>query len=213
MGKNYCVIVEFYTKWCQYCKLLSPEYDKLVEEYKDKRKDIIISRLEGQENSFTLQRYGIFRFPVLALFKPNTKQIYSIFQNKRVFEELDKWVNDSCPILNDEKEKNNNINNNTNTNEGLIVNMTEIEKNQNLTTENEYIKNEFIDINKRIDDLKIRLNMKKDINKKKDKNNKMQFEFEISPIFLLLSFIIILALFIIYSYIKNILFTNKEHIK
>ena len=65
MGKNYCVIVEFYTKWCQYCKLLSPEYDKLVEEYKDKRKDIIISRLEGQENSFTLQRYGIFRFPVL----------------------------------------------------------------------------------------------------------------------------------------------------
>ncbi len=91
--------------------------------------------------------------------------------------------------------------------------MTEIEKNQNLTTENEYIKNEFIDINKRIDDLKIRLNMKKDINKKKDKNNKMQFEFELSPIFLLLSFIIILALFIIYSYIKNILFTNKEHIK
>ena len=73
---------------------------------KKKRKDVIVSRLEGQSNDFTLQRYGIFRFPVVALFKPNSKHIYSIFQNQRVFDELNKWVNDTCPVIDDKKEKN-----------------------------------------------------------------------------------------------------------
>ena len=92
--------------------------------------------------------------------------------------------------------------------------MTEIEKSQNLTTENEYIKNEFIDINKRIENIKNLLNFNndKDINKNK-KNTKIKFEFDFSPIFLLLSFIGLLILFTIYSYIKNIFFINKEHIK
>ena len=210
VGKNNCVIVEFYTKWCQFCKILSPEYNKLAEEYKKKRKDIIIARLDGQDNGFTLQRYGIFRFPFLALFKPNNKQIYSIFHNNRVFDELDKWISEICPEVNEEKEK---IKDNNSTNGSLIVNMTEIGNDQNLTTENEYIKNEFIDINKRINDLKYRLNIKSDNNHKKDKNNKLQFEFEISPIFLLISFLVILVLFTIYSWIKNILFTSKEHMK
>ena len=175
---------------------------------KKKRKDVIVSRLEGQSNDFTLQRYGIFRFPVVALFKPNSKHIYSIFQNQRVFDELNKWVNDTCPVIDDKKEKNiiyHKI-------ASFKVNMTEIESNQNLTTENEYIKNEFIDINKRIEQLKIKLNLISD-NKKNKENTKIKFEFEISPIFLLLSFIVILLIFTVYSFIKKYFFTNKEHIK
>lgn len=175
---------------------------------KKKRKDVIVSRLEGQSNDFTLQRYGIFRFPVIALFKPNSKHIYSVFQNQRVFEELNKWVNDTCPVINDDNEKKiiyQKLG-------SLKVNMTEIESNQNLTTENEYIKNEFIDINKRIEQLKIKLNLISD-NKKNKENTKIKFEFEISPIFLLLSFIVILLLFTVYTSIKKFFFTNKEHIK
>jgi thiol-disulfide isomerase/thioredoxin len=103
------VVVEFYTKWCKFCKILSPEYDKLAKEYQEKRKDVVISRLEGQANSFTLQRYNIFRFPVIALFKPKSKEMYSIFQNERDFDHLSKWINDACPIINNEK-KNENIN-------------------------------------------------------------------------------------------------------
>ena len=79
VGKENCVIVEFYTKWCHFCKFLSPEFEKVVEEYKDKRKEIVLARLEGQSNDFTLQRYGIFRFPVIALFKPKSKHIYTIY--------------------------------------------------------------------------------------------------------------------------------------
>ena len=159
VGNNNYVIVEFYTKWCHFCKLLSPEYEKLAKEYQNKRKDVIISRLEGQANDFTLQRYGIFRFPVIALFKPNNKNIYSVFRNQRNFEELDKWITEACPILN-ENIKNNPNNNNDN----MKINMTELETNQNLTSENEYIKNEFIDINKRIENIKNRLNMNNNTN-------------------------------------------------
>ena len=214
IGKNNYVIVEFYTKWCHFCKLLSPEYDKLAEEYNNKRKDVIISRIEGQANDFTLQRFGIFRFPVIALFKPKSKKIYSIFQNERTFEILNNWVNESCPVLTDEEKKiedNNNINETNN--ESLIINMTEIEKNQNLTTENEYIKNEFIDINKRIENIKKRLNLNNEGNVKKKENKKIKFEFEFSPIILLISFFSLLILFSIYSFIKNLFFINKEHIK
>ena len=114
-----------------------------------------------------------------------------------------------------DEEKNNvrNNNNNDGNNESFIINMTEIEKNQNLTTENEYIKNEFIDINKRIEIIKKRLNLNNDGNVKKKENKKIKFEFDFSPIILLLSFLCLLILFAIYSFIKNLFFINKEHIK
>ena len=175
------MVVEFYTKWCKFCKLLSPEYDKLATEYKEKRKDVVISRLEGQANSFTLQRYSIFRFPVIALFKPKSKDMYTIFQNERDFDHLSKWINDACPVINNEK-KNENINR---TNK---LNITEILNNQNLTSETEYIKNEFIDIHKRIENIKNQLNMNNNVKKKKNEPKKIKIEIELSPINILIIF-------------------------
>ena len=200
------MVVEFYTKWCKFCKLLSPAYDKLATEYKEKRKDVVISRLEGQANSFTLQRYNIFRFPVIALFKPKSKEMYSIFQNERDFDHLSKWINDACPVINNEK-KNENINR---TNK---LNISEILNNQNLTSETEYIKNEFIDIHKRIENIKNQLNMNNNVNKKKNEPKKIKIEIELSPINILIIFLGSLIFFAIYSSIKNIFLTNKEHIK
>ena len=82
--------------------------------------------------------------------------------------------------------------------------MTEIGDNQNLTSENEYIKNEFIDIHKRIENIKNKLNLNNDgINNKNNITQKIKFEFEFSPVFLLLSFIGLILLLTIYSYIRN----------
>ena len=208
------MIVEFYTKWCQYCKFLSPEYEKLVEEFKDKRKDIVIGRLEGQQNDFTLQRYGIYRFPVIALFKPNSKHIYTIYQRERSFEELKNWIIEACPEIIEEK-KEQNENNNINNNKTLKINMSEYE-NQNLTTEDEYITNEFIHINKRIDNIKnqLRMNIKKSNKTKKEKGTKkIKIEFELSPLFILVCFISCLILISVYSAFQKIILNNKEHIK
>ena len=140
------------------------------------------------------------------MFKPKSKNIYSIFQNQRTYEELNKWLTEACPVINDEK--------NNKSEQKEKINITEILENQNLTTENEYIKNEFIDINKRIENIKYKLNLnhKGGINKNKN-NQKINFEFELTPIKLLLIFIGTLLLFTIYSTIRNLFSINKEHIK
>ena len=207
VGKNNYVIVEFYTKWCHYCKFLYPEYEKLVEEYKDKRKDIIIARIDGQENDFTLQRYEIFRFPVIVLFKPNDKHIYKIYQNQRIFDELNNWVNESCPPIIEDKKDDNIIRNET-----FKINVSDYE-NQNLTTEEEYITNQFIYINKRIDRIKDKLgmNVDKSIKTKKD-TKKIKFELELSPIFILFCFIVFLIVVYAYTSIKKVIL-NKSHVK
>ena len=74
-------------------------------------------------------------------------------------------MNESCPVVEEGKNNDNNQNNN----ESMVINMTEIEKSQNLTTENEYIQNEFIDINKRIENIKNKINMNGNKNIKKIK--------------------------------------------
>ena len=207
VGKNNYVIVEFYTKWCHFCKFLYPEYEKLVEEYKDKRKDIIIARIDGQENDFTIQRYEIFRFPVIVLFKPNDKHIYKIYQNQRIFDELNNWVNESCPPIIEDKKDDNIIRNET-----FKINVSDYE-NQNLTTEEEYITNQFIYINKRIDKIKNKLgmNVDKSIKTKKD-TKKLKFELELSPIFILFCFIVFLIVVYAYTSIKKVIL-NKSHVK
>ena len=212
VGKNNYVIVEFYTKWCHFCKFLYPEYEKLVQEYKDKRKDIIIARIDGQENDFTLRRYQIFRFPVIALFKPNDKHIYKIYQNQRIFNEMNIWVNESCPLIIEDKKDINEKNNIINNSETFKINSSEYE-NQNLTTEDEYITNQFMYINKRIDKIKNKLGMNIDKTiKQKRETKKITFEFELSPIFILFWFIVFLIVTYAYTSIKKF-FLDKSHIK
>jgi len=206
IGQKNCVIVEFYTKWCRYCKILAPEYEKLVLEYKTKRPDIIIARIEGQENTFSLQRFNIYQFPMIALFKPLNKNIFSFYRNQRTFEEMKKWIDELC-VEAPQEDKNN---------EKKEEQEKEIKKDDveaNLTSVNEYIQNEFVNINKKIENLKNQINSMKKKEIKKEKNYKIRFELELSPVNILLIFMSILLFIGIYTTIKKLFFVNKEHIK
>jgi len=125
---------------------------------------------------------------------------------------MNKWINETCPKLIEDKKDDNNINNNRD----YKINMSNYE-NQNLTTEDDYIKNEFISINKRIDNIKNKLGM--NINNKdnrtrvKKENRRLRFEFELSPIYILLFFVALLIIISTYSAVKNYIFNNKEHLK
>jgi hypothetical protein len=125
---------------------------------------------------------------------------------------MNKWINETCPKFIEDKKDDNNINNNRD----YKINMSNYE-NQNLTTEDDYIKNEFISINKRIDNIKNKLGM--NINNKdnrtrvKKENRRLRFEFELSPIYILLFFVALLIIISTYSAVKNYIFNNKEHIK
>jgi hypothetical protein len=151
-----------------------------------------------------LQRYGIFRFPVIALFKPKSKHIYTIYQGDRSFNDLKNWINETCPQSHD-KDGENKINNNND----YKININEY-KNQNLTTEDDYITNEFININKRIDNIKNKLGL--GINKTIKSKEEIRLEFELSPIIILICFICFLVVISLYSAIKKFILNNKGHI-
>ena len=92
-------MVEFYTKWCRFCQLLSPEYDRLVDILKETRKDVIIGRLEADINDITRTKYGINQFPILALFMPNSKRIVGVYQGNRQAVDIANWINQNCPKI------------------------------------------------------------------------------------------------------------------
>ncbi len=99
VGQNKYVLIKFYTKWCRFCKLLSPEYDKLVDIFNNTRKDIIIGRLEADSNDITASKYGINQFPILALFAPGSKRIIAVYQGMRQSEHMANWIRESLSLI------------------------------------------------------------------------------------------------------------------
>src|SRR5688572_32259684 len=60
------VLVDFWAEWCGPCKMIAPIVDELAEEYEGK---LAVAKLDADENSNTMQAYGILGIPTLILFK------------------------------------------------------------------------------------------------------------------------------------------------
>lgn len=151
VGSDKYALVEFYTKWCRYCKDLAPEYEKLYEHYKQHRQDVIISRIEGGANYAVLARYGIQSFPIIALFIPGDKRIKNVYQGPRTFERFNEWITALCPVIpvkNNTKLDNNGTNSNNSSESEVEVMKQQIEK----------MKNEFNEINKVLSETKEKMN-------------------------------------------------------
>lgn len=151
VGSDKYALVEFYTKWCRYCKDLAPEYEKLYEHYKQHRQDVIISRIEGGANYAVLARYGIQSFPIIALFIPGDKRIKNVYQGPRTFERFNEWITALCPVIpvkNNTKLDNNGTNSNNSSESEVEVMKQQIAK----------MKNEFNEINKVLSETKEKMN-------------------------------------------------------
>ena len=99
VGKEKYVIVKFYTKWCKFCRILSPAYEEFYEEKKLTRKDIIVARIEGDYNEEICYEYGIDAFPKVVLFYPYSIEMKSDFEGKRTLKSLNLWVEEMAPEL------------------------------------------------------------------------------------------------------------------
>ena len=198
-GQKY-VIVKFYTKWCNFCRMLSPEYDKLVDKFNSNRKDIIIGRLEAGSNDIISNKYGINQFPIVALFKPGSKKIFSVFQGIRESEHMADWINQNCPKI-EINEDNNNIQiNKSNNNETLQINTDLINNKSQLTDKKEFIKQQFFEVKNKLDEIekKIKRSQIKNNNEKKHKKIKFSFDFSFNNIFMT-----IVTLSIIFAFYKT----------
>jgi thiol-disulfide isomerase/thioredoxin len=98
IGKDKYVVVKFYTRWCHYCRLMAPEYEKLFELVKG-REDLIIARIEGSINEEISSKYGIFSFPLVVLYKPNDLHVQAVFQEQRVATLMKSWIDTNAPPL------------------------------------------------------------------------------------------------------------------
>ena len=224
-----------------YCKIFSEEYEKLISLYKIKRnEDLILARLEGGSNPMILSRYGIYRFPLLALFQPESKRIYAVYQGLRTAEQLDSWFDFIAPriqIKNNSNINNNNSNINNNDKDDNIEN----EKNENinesdvvideniiknisnvnqLTEEDEFIKQEFMEIKKRLNNLENKLKIFKinkiqesEFSEKKNNGNKIKIEIDITPISVLYIILFSMIIYALYKTLTRLIKNYRHHIE
>ncbi len=59
------VVVDFWASWCGPCKMLSPIIDQIAEE----RDDIIVGKVNVDEQQLLAMQFGISGVPTVALFK------------------------------------------------------------------------------------------------------------------------------------------------
>lgn len=60
------VVVDFFATWCGPCKAMSPIFDELAQEYKDKVKFV---KIDVDQNQDLAGQYNIFSIPTFLIFK------------------------------------------------------------------------------------------------------------------------------------------------
>lgn len=61
------VMVDFWATWCGPCRMLGPVIEQLAEEYEEQ--DVVIGKVDVDENPALAQRYGVMSIPTVVFFK------------------------------------------------------------------------------------------------------------------------------------------------
>ncbi|MFQ5716860.1 MAG: thioredoxin [Nitrospinales bacterium] len=59
-------LVDFWAEWCQPCKMLAPTVEELADDYENQ---ILVGKLNVDDNPATATKFGIRGIPTLLLFK------------------------------------------------------------------------------------------------------------------------------------------------
>ena len=195
-----------------YCRMLSPEYDKLLDIFNSTtRKDIIIGRLEAGANDITANKYGINQFPIVALFKPGSKKIFSVFQGIRQSDHMANWINQNCPKIDIKEEEDNKKIKNTNNNESLHIDIDLINNKTQLTDKKDFIKQQFFELKKKLDEIEKEIEKNKLKNDNKRKNKRIRISFDFSFINVFLTVITVLIIFAFYKTGRKLLINAGQH--
>jgi thioredoxin 1 len=81
------VLVDFWAPWCGPCRIVAPH----LEELNDERDDLIVVKLNVDENPETAAKYGIMSIPTLIVFRNGqpAKQIVGALPKARLQQEIE----------------------------------------------------------------------------------------------------------------------------
>ena len=81
------VLVDFYADWCGPCKMMAP----IVEEISNERSDIVVGKVNTDENMQIAYNYKIVSIPTLIVFKDGAehKRIIGYVSKEEVLNALD----------------------------------------------------------------------------------------------------------------------------
>lgn len=85
------VLIDFWATWCGPCKMMAPVLEEVAEEYKE---EMIVGKLDVDENPETTQQFGIMSIPTLLVFQNGTvvKQIIGYKPKVQLMDELSGMV-------------------------------------------------------------------------------------------------------------------------
>ena len=79
------VLVDFWATWCGPCQMQAPILEELAEE----RDDVIIAKVDVDQNPNLAQKYRVMSIPMLAVFKNGEPVVSAVgLQNKAALNEM-----------------------------------------------------------------------------------------------------------------------------
>ena len=80
------VIVDFWAEWCGPCKQIGPS----LEEISDERSDVIIAKINIDENPDAPTRYGVRGIPTMMMFKDG--ELYATKVGALPKSKINEWI-------------------------------------------------------------------------------------------------------------------------
>lgn len=74
IGGEKPVIVDFWAEWCGPCRMMAP----VIEEISDEREDIVVAKINVDDESGIANRYEVSAIPTVILFKNGQPSAVSV---------------------------------------------------------------------------------------------------------------------------------------
>ena len=96
VGQGKYVFLEIYTKACPYCEKLYPKINKLFDEKvigpDSNRSDILVYKLDAEEEEALADEYGVTSYPWMLMFKPNSKEFPDSYNFEHNFKSIKEYL-------------------------------------------------------------------------------------------------------------------------